>query len=1003
MSTISAQCPDVDAGPDDLACSIPSTFDLDGSIDGDYIDFFWTPDIDLSDPFSLNPSATISTTTTYCLVAQSIDYTVNLVENGDFEDGNTGFTTDYDFNATPSIPANEVEEGQYTVGSNPQPMHVNWQACGDHTSGSGEMLIANGDESPNQNVWCQTIAVTPNTDYAFSAWVASVDPNGPAEIQFQIDGFNIGDSNVAISTTCLWVNFFEIWNSGASSSITICIQDVNTAMPGNDFAVDDIVFSPICEVEDCVTLTVSDLNPTASNTSPICEGESFTLEATGGVDYDWSGPLGFSSSSNSITIDNATEEMSGTYYVEVTDALGCSDEVSTIVTVFRSDTVMVNTITCDPNMEGVFFENLQNIYFCDSMVTTIVEYIPPDFIEINATSCDPSDVGIVVLNLLNQYDCDSTVTIETLFAEADSTYINDFTCDSTLVSETILELTNSNGCDSLIFNTVSYIPVDSTFLYDESCDLNLIGSTEIVMQNSYGCDSLIITLIEQAPTDSTFLMDQTCDINLTGTFIDTLQNIEGCDSLIITEINLIAADSTFFFDQTCDPTLTGVFTDSLINQNGCDSLIITNISFISADSTYLFDQSCDINLTGTFIDLEINKDGCDSLIFTEVSLIPPDSTYLFNETCDPSMTGLIIDILQNQYGCDSLIFTETSLNGSDDVFLNELTCDPIEAGVFVQNLMNTNGCDSIVTTTIDLSPQDSSYIFLLTCDPMGEDFYEDILTNQYGCDSIIFTQIDYFTDLELSFVVNQPDCFNVNDGSIAVMATGGNGTYSYSLNGGPFQDSPSFNNLSNGEYEITVQDGDGCLVSDIFIINAILLVDVDLGEDMTISLGDGATIQSVVNIPIDSISMIEWTPLDDADCPNCLEQNVTPIITTSYQVQVTSSSGCTDTDQLTIYVELIKDIYIPNIISTNNDGINDEFLIFAKPGVVSKVNTFQGYDRWGNRLWGYADFLPNDKEYGWDGTFKKKEVNPGVYVWFAEIEFVDGSTAIFKGDVTVVK
>lgn len=1044
LSFVLGQCPDVDAGEDQLGCLIPSSFDLEGNIDGDFIDFFWTPDVGLSDPMTLNPTATISSTTTYCLVAQSIDYSVNLVLNGDFENGNTDFTTDYDYDANPVFPANQLVEGEYTIGSEPAGMHVNWVDCDDHSdTGTGQMLIANGDESPNQNIWCQVISVDPNTDYAFSAWVASVDPNGPVEIQFTIDGTNIGGSNLGLSTTCLWENFFEIWNSGTNTSITICIEDVNTQEMGNDFAIDDIVFSPICEDEDCLTLTVNDFNPEAINDSPVCEGDSFILEAYGGTNYFWSGPNGFNASSDIVTVNNSTIEMSGIYYVEITDALGCIGVVETEVFVFRRDTIEIFEKTCDPDLEGTFVQNLLNEYFCDSIVTTIVEYLPSDVIFLSEFSCNTSDVGTEVYYLINQFLCDSVVIIETMLLESDSTYISAITCDASIVADTIF-LTNQNGCDSLVFSIYTFIKPDSTFIYAESCDLGMVGTIEQILTNESGCDSIVTTIISEVDEIYTFLEYETCDVDVVGIVVDSLTNIEGCDSIVITNITLIPPDSTYISSFTCDASLIGINTSILVNENGCDSIIFDDVNLFLLDSTYLVDQTCDPNLAGTFTDIQIDQNGCDSIIFLEVIWIPKDSTYIFEQTCnpdaagifeetfanqngcdslvlteielspidssyifqsscDPNMIGLEVQTEENQYGCDSLIFIETSLDNPDDVFINEKTCNTEEEGVFIQSLFNENGCDSTVTTTITLIPQDTTYLFIETCDTTAVGIYQDLEINQFGCDSIIITQTDYYSDLEIGLIISQPNCFDLNEGEVTVDVFGGAGGFQYSINGGPYQDGPTFSNLSNGVFEISVLDENQCYSSEVFIINAVQDIYVDLGEDFTIELGEDTIINAVINVPFDSLSTIMWTPIEDPDCVNCTEQNISPIVTTSYEIQITDYNGCTDADQLTVNVEFIDDIYIPNIFSPNGDGINDVFLIYSKSNIVSNINSFAGYDRWGNRIWIFNNFSPNNISYSWDGTFKGRPVNPGVFVWTAEIEFINNETKTFSGDVTVVK
>jgi hypothetical protein len=49
------------------------------------------------------------------------------------------------------------------------------------------------------------------------------------------------------------------------------------------------------------------------------------------------------------------------------------------------------------------------------------------------------------------------------------------------------------------------------------------------------------------------------------------------------------------------------------------------------------------------------------------------------------------------------------------------------------------------------------------------------------------------------------------------------------------------------------------------------------------------------------------------------------------------------------------------------------------------------------------DFEVNDPTYGWDGTFRSKELNTGVYVWYAEVEYEDGFIEIYKGSTNLLR
>ena len=66
---------------------------------------------------------------------------------------------------------------------------------------------------------------------------------------------------------------------------------------------------------------------------------------------------------------------------------------------------------------------------------------------------------------------------------------------------------------------------------------------------------------------------------------------------------------------------------------------------------------------------------------------------------------------------------------------------------------------------------------------------------------------------------------------------------------------------------------------------------------------------------------------------------------------------------------------------------------------------FQVYDRWGGLVYQREKFLPNvdNLSEGWDGRAKGDFVNPGVFVYIAEVKFLDGRVLLYRGDVTVIR
>ena len=167
----------------------------------------------------------------------------NLVTNGDFESGNTGFTSGYTY-------GDVSNPGTYWVGTNPSQApgaFADWYKGGDHTTGTGNMLAADGGNSATTPVWEEVVSVTPNTTYTFSYWGAGLnhDSNSLPRLQLKINGKPMGSNDFpgySPDNGGSWKNFTFTWNSGSSSRADLALFDLNTDTPWNDFALDDISF-----------------------------------------------------------------------------------------------------------------------------------------------------------------------------------------------------------------------------------------------------------------------------------------------------------------------------------------------------------------------------------------------------------------------------------------------------------------------------------------------------------------------------------------------------------------------------------------------------------------------------------------------------------------------------------------------------------------------------------------------------------------------------------------
>lgn len=70
---------------------------------------------------------------------------------------------------------------------------------------------------------------------------------------------------------------------------------------------------------------------------------------------------------------------------------------------------------------------------------------------------------------------------------------------------------------------------------------------------------------------------------------------------------------------------------------------------------------------------------------------------------------------------------------------------------------------------------------------------------------------------------------------------------------------------------------------------------------------------------------------------------------------------------------------------------------------VARIKQWIIYDRWGEKVFEARDFAPNDVNFAWDGRLRNQKGHNDVYVWTAEIQFIDGETERFNGDITLIR
>lgn len=279
--------------------------------------------------------------------------------------------------------------------------------------------------------------------------------------------------------------------------------------------------------------------------------------------------------------------------------------------------------------------------------------------------------------------------------------------------------------------------------------------------------------------------------------------------------------------------------------------------------------------------------------------------------------------------------------------------------------------------------------------------YTVSLTDRNGClRSLSDTIIEPAEVLPVLEVATDLVCFEEPTGSFLLSASGGTPGYTYSADGINFQNDPLLSGLLAGDYQLFVQDANGCRDSLTSSLGQPVALVVNPGTDLRIVLGFDTTLQATSNFPA---TRFVWGP-DSLRCldPLCTRVRAAPVRTTDYSVIGINSAGCMDTAQVRLAVIEDRPLFIPSAFSPNGDGINDLFTVFGGRA-VEQVNFLRVYNRWGGLVFERENFEPGTPALGWDGTVEGRPANPAVFVYQAAVRFIDGTTVAFTGDLSLIR
>ena len=376
----------------------------------------WFPSIGLSNDTISNPIAIVNNTTQYIVEAYYL-IDSNLVYNGDFELGNTGFLTQYNYWTSGGFVF-----GNYMITTNANTVSVGFTPC----NNGGKYMVLDGIGTPNTYFFQSTVNVEPNTLYEFSVqsvFLAFTELSSSyyPRLKYYINNQQLGGVDVISNYNCNWHTFKYKWYSGTNTTATLRVVDDNTDGGGNDFAVDNILLKKFCKATDTINIIFAPQTIIDTIDITICEND---------LPYNYNDSV-FTQSGTYFYDFSTNNNIDSTYLIHLNVL---EPYINTInATICEGDTYTENGF--NQNTQGIYTQELQTINGCDSTIILDLTVVQSYNSNINATICEgetyydngfnENTQGIFTRNLSSLGGCDSIITLNLQVTNLRDTVIYD--------------------------------------------------------------------------------------------------------------------------------------------------------------------------------------------------------------------------------------------------------------------------------------------------------------------------------------------------------------------------------------------------------------------------------------------------------------------------------------------------------------------------------------------------------------------------------------------------
>ncbi len=671
---------------------------------------------------------------------------------------------------------------------------------------------------------------------------------------------------------------------------------------------------------------------------------------------------------------------------------------------------------------------------CDSTIYVTLIYRPVFEVTVDTTICEGASYNLLdtLISTAGTYQrlgqsrfgCDSLVTLHLAVQPLQQTYLDTTLCfgESIQVGPAVLSSTGRDtiavrdafGCDSIIYvnlvvreqaraDTTGAICAGETFVAGGR-DYTQAGIYRDTSTSASGCDSIYTVFLTVLPNKRDTLEQSICmgdtltldgiPFHTAGEHILDLQTAFGCDSIVVLWLEVRDTAETII-----------------------DTAICAGSSYVVGQQT--FDQQ------GTYEVTLQTHDGCDSTVVLNLEVIPEsyqeiDTLLCFGErmvygnymVANP---GLYHDTLMGVRGCDSIVGLRVSYREAKTTQLEHNICSgdsmwlagawQYSSASYVDTFSAANGCDSVVITHLRVRDNyldqrevelcfGDSYIFGdQSINSAG--IYKVSYTSRYGCDSTIELHATVIPPIRMA-VDDVRMCYGA---SAKLVMRGYNGhvwwtpAEGLSCSSCP---SPTVRAEATTRYTAHAVDCHGDTITTTATVTIDDPVNVSIIGNTLLRLGEQTTLVAVADNPTATMT---WREGGDILCEGCAEVDVMPLLTTDYEVEARTDRGCHDRERLTLLVEddcTTGNVFVPNIVTPNGDGYNDELEIRYEG--VSDLSLLRIYGRWGELI-----YETRNVDIYWNGTHHGDPVNPGVFVYYLSGHCLNGDEFTKQGNVTVVR